>query len=158
MSQVSIDADIVRMLAVLAGIDVPTEDEQGLVKAFGNVLASSALLQPLELSGIEPVVTFNLRWDYLGRRDKAPGAGEAGVRMTVPDLQWCGIGELSRRFRRGEASSARVTELLLGRIIETEGRLHAYVNVMADSAMRAAEAADAVFKQGKVRSSCKACQ
>ena len=146
------DADIVRMLAVLAGIDVPTEDEQGLVKAFGNVLASSALLQPLDLSGIEPVVTFDPRWDYLGRRGKAPRAGEADARMMVPDLQWCGIGELSLRFRRGEASSARVTESLLGRIIETEGRLHAYVNVMADSAMRAAEAADAAFKQGRVRS------
>jgi aspartyl-tRNA(Asn)/glutamyl-tRNA(Gln) amidotransferase subunit A len=146
------NADIVRMLAVLAGIDVPTEDEQGLVKAFDNVLASAALLQPLDLSGIDPVVTFDPRWDYLGHRDKAPRAGEADSRTTVPDLQWCGIGELSRRFRRGEVSSARVTDSLLGRIIETEHRLHAYVNVMADSAMRAAEAADAAFKQGRVRS------
>jgi hypothetical protein len=39
VSQIPIDAAIVRMLAVLAGIDVPMEDEQGIVKAFGNVLA-----------------------------------------------------------------------------------------------------------------------
>ena len=152
MSRPRVDADILRMLSALVGIDVPTEDEQGLVKAYSNFLASSALLQPLDLSGIEPVVTFDPRWDYLGRRDNAPRVRETELRMTLPDLHWCGIGELSQRFRRGEASSVRVTESLLSRIVETEPRLHAYVNVMADSAMRAAEAADAAFKQGRVRS------
>lgn len=63
---------MVGVLSALAGIEVPAQDAQGLVTALNNVLAASALLQALDLSGIEPVVTFDPRWDAPGDETEHP--------------------------------------------------------------------------------------
>jgi hypothetical protein len=62
MSQIPAGADVVGMLSALVGMQVPEEDAEGLVAALRNVLSASALLRELDLSGIEPVVTFDPRW------------------------------------------------------------------------------------------------
>ena len=72
--------------------------------------------------------------------------------MGIDDLHWRSIAEIAELLREGEVTSARLTEALLERIDETEPALHAYVGVMADSARREAEAADALFARGERRS------
>ena len=71
---------------------------------------------------------------------------------TLEDKVWCSISELARLLRDGAVSSVQVTQSLVNRITETEPRLHAYVGLMTETAMREAENADAEFKRGRVKS------
>lgn len=59
--------------------------------------------------------------------------------------------ELANRLRKREVSSVEVTRLLLGRIQAVDEALSSYVRVMSDSAMVAAEAADAEIAAGRYR-------
>ncbi len=72
--------------------------------------------------------------------------------MALADLHWRSIAELGELLREQSVTSAEVTEAMLARIAETDDALHAYVYLMADSARRDAEAADALFRQGESRS------
>jgi len=56
--------------------------------------------------------------------------------------------ELGRRVQGGELSSVALTERLLDRIARYDGKLHAFVNVYAESARQAAEAADMAIRSG----------
>jgi aspartyl-tRNA(Asn)/glutamyl-tRNA(Gln) amidotransferase subunit A len=72
--------------------------------------------------------------------------------MALEDLHWRSIAEIAAQLREGAVTSAELTEALLERIEETEPALHAYVGVMAESARRDAEAADAMFARGEIKS------
>jgi amidase len=58
---------------------------------------------------------------------------------------------VSRLLESGEVSSRELTELMLARIAEFDGRLHSYVTVAAESARLAADAADAEIRAGRRR-------
>ena len=58
-----VDADVVRVLAAVAGIPVPEEDLEPLVGAFRNHLRGMELLDTLDLEGVDPIVTFDPRWE-----------------------------------------------------------------------------------------------
>lgn len=70
--------------------------------------------------------------------------------MAVADLHWRSITELADLLRDGAVTSVEVTETLLKRIEQTESELHAFVGVMAESALREAAAADRSFRVGEV--------
>jgi aspartyl-tRNA(Asn)/glutamyl-tRNA(Gln) amidotransferase subunit A len=72
--------------------------------------------------------------------------------MGLDDLHWRSIAETADLLRDGAVTSMALTEAVLERIDETEPALHAYVGVMAESARREAEAADALFARGESRS------
>ena len=71
--------------------------------------------------------------------------------MPERPVHYQSLMEVSARIHRGEATSAEVTRALLDRIAALDGDLRAYSVVMADSAMAAAEAADAEMAAGNVR-------
>ena len=62
MKESEIDADVVRTLARVAGIDVPEEDVEPLVGALRNHLAGMKALEDLDLDEADPIVTFDARW------------------------------------------------------------------------------------------------
>ncbi len=68
--------------------------------------------------------------------------------MTITDLT---ITELSRRLESREVSSSDVTEACLERIAAENGRLNAFITVLADTARADARRADAEIAGGRYR-------
>lgn len=62
------------------------------------------------------------------------------------------IHALHARLRSGEVRATALTEAVLQRLQAVEARLHAYITVTPDLARQQAEAADAAFARGEVRS------
>ncbi|HEV2108154.1 MAG TPA: amidase, partial [Thermomicrobiales bacterium] len=68
----------------------------------------------------------------------------SGLRTeTVPSIT-----EAARRLRTGEITAAALTEAFLARIMETEPAIHAFVEVLAGTALRDAARADADLAAG----------
>jgi Asp-tRNA(Asn)/Glu-tRNA(Gln) amidotransferase C subunit len=57
-----ISTDTVKQLGHLAGLDIPAEDLDELAEALTNQLASVALLDQVDLSGVDPILEFDPRW------------------------------------------------------------------------------------------------
>ncbi len=57
-----ITSETVETLAALVGLVLPPEDVNPLAAALTNQLASYALLEGLNLEGINPVEEFDPRW------------------------------------------------------------------------------------------------
>jgi len=57
-----IEAEQVRALGSLLGLQIPPEDLEPLSLAFRDLLASFAQLDNLDLTGLEPRVAFDPRW------------------------------------------------------------------------------------------------
>ena len=66
----------------------------------------------------------------------------------MTDLAFATLTELAAALRRGDTTSAALTELYLARIAEHDPKLHAYVAVYEDAARAAAEAADLQRRTG----------
>jgi Asp-tRNA(Asn)/Glu-tRNA(Gln) amidotransferase C subunit len=58
-----VDADDVRTLARVAGIEIPDEDIEPLVGALRNHLAGMKALDELDIDEADPIVTFDPRWE-----------------------------------------------------------------------------------------------
>ena len=71
--------------------------------------------------------------------------------MPERPIHYQSLMEVSDRIRDGESTAVEVTRAMLDRIAALDGELRAYSVVMADSAMTAAEAADAEIAAGIVR-------
>ena len=87
-----ISPDELQMLARLVGLTIPPEDIEPLGRALADQLASIALLERLDLAGVDPVLTFDPRWgDHtapISRGWHAPGAPSAtGGAQPVPGGQ-----------------------------------------------------------------------
>jgi Asp-tRNA(Asn)/Glu-tRNA(Gln) amidotransferase C subunit len=62
MMEAALTPELLEQLAALIGIKVPPEDIESLLGALANQLRGVSLLQPLDLSTVEPLVTFDPRW------------------------------------------------------------------------------------------------
>lgn len=63
MNPNEVDAEVVRTLANVAGINIPDEDVESLVGALRNHLAGMKALEELDIDEADPIVTFDPRWD-----------------------------------------------------------------------------------------------
>ena len=63
MNERDVDADVVRTLARVAGINLPDEDVEPLVGALRNHLAGMKALDELDVDEADPIVTFDPRWE-----------------------------------------------------------------------------------------------
>jgi aspartyl-tRNA(Asn)/glutamyl-tRNA(Gln) amidotransferase subunit A len=68
------------------------------------------------------------------------------------ELHWQSLADVGELLRAGKISSVELTRSTLARIEATDPVVHAYVGVMADSALREASAADADFAAGTIKS------
>ncbi len=71
--------------------------------------------------------------------------------MQPADLHYRSLLEIADRIRRQDVTSETVTELLLERIEQHEGRLHSIALLMADSALEQARRADGEIAAGLYR-------
>ena len=62
MTDVALTPELLEQLAELIGLKVPPEDIEPLLGAVANQLTGVRLLQSLDLSTVEPLVTFDPRW------------------------------------------------------------------------------------------------
>jgi hypothetical protein len=62
MKAKEVDADVVRVLARVAGISIPDEDMDPLIGALRNHLSGMEVLEGLDLDESDPIVTFDPRW------------------------------------------------------------------------------------------------
>ena len=69
----------------------------------------------------------------------------------MADLCWLTIHEARTLLDRGEVSSEELTRAMLDRITAIDGRLRAYITVLAESALAQSEAADRRRAQGESR-------
>src|ERR1700721_4032559 len=68
--------------------------------------------------------------------------------MSVDQLHYKSITELSELFRRGEVLPSEVTEATLSRIEKLDGRFHGYAVVLAERAMAQARKYDNELAKG----------
>jgi amidase len=66
----------------------------------------------------------------------------------VSELVYASLGEVCARLKSGELSSVQVTETILERIDRLNPELHAYVHVLAESALASAERLDQARRDG----------
>ena len=71
--------------------------------------------------------------------------------MNKTDLPFLSISELSGLMASKEVSPVEATEAYLERIEALDGRLHAYVTVTAEEALKASKAAEQEILQGNHR-------
>ena len=69
--------------------------------------------------------------------------------MTPEDVAFLTAGEMARLIRRRVLSPVEVTQAALGRIDRLNGRLHAFITVTAEQALREARAAEAALRRGR---------
>lgn len=63
MTPEEVDRQTVRTLAGVAGIAIPEEDMEALIRALRNHMAAMASLDELDLDDCDPIVTFDPRWE-----------------------------------------------------------------------------------------------
>ena len=63
MNANEVSPEVVRTLALVAGITIPEEDIEPLVGALRNHLAGMKALEDLDVDEADPIVTFDPRWE-----------------------------------------------------------------------------------------------
>src|SRR5664279_1599565 len=87
----------------------------------------------------------------MSRRSSA-STRDGGDQTMTNELHWRSLADVSQLLGEGQVSAVELTLSSLARIEVTDPVVHAYVGVMAESALEAAVAADADFAAGRVRS------
>ena len=59
----ALDSDAVRVLAQVAGIDIPEEDLKPLTAALKQHLAAIEALPTMDITDVEPPLVFQVTWD-----------------------------------------------------------------------------------------------
>src|ERR1041384_8706064 len=72
-------------------------------------------------------------------------------RMPEMDVAYLTIAELSRLYRQHELSPVEVTKALLARIAAHDGKLHSFLRLTEEVALREAEAAERELMAGQAR-------
>ena len=71
--------------------------------------------------------------------------------VTEKPLYYLTIHEAQQLIRERKLSPVELTQAVLDRIAAVDGKLHAYINLMADGAMTAARTAEGEITKGKWR-------
>ncbi|MGJ4997079.1 amidase [Bradyrhizobium sp. HKCCYLS3077] len=71
--------------------------------------------------------------------------------MAATDVHYLGLVDIGRKIQAKELSPVEVTEAMLGRIEQLDGRLKSFAHVMPDSALAEAAAAEKEIASGKIR-------
>lgn len=82
------------------------------------------------------------------------GAHALPPRSSTDDdgILYDSLDDVAQLLRRGELTAVQLLERQLARIERLDGRLHAYLTLMPDTAMTEARRADAEFRAGRIRS------
>jgi aspartyl-tRNA(Asn)/glutamyl-tRNA(Gln) amidotransferase subunit A len=129
-----------------AGLEIPAEDADRLERDLAlhrervAALAEAADLGPSDPPRTDPTQARGPRQARPGTVAPTPGQAAPG-----------GLVAAARMVREREASSVELVEGALGRIGELDGRVGAFVAVLADRALAEAAERDAELRRGRVR-------
>jgi aspartyl-tRNA(Asn)/glutamyl-tRNA(Gln) amidotransferase subunit A len=138
--------EALRARLAAAGLEVPAEDTDRLERDLAlhlervAALAAAADLDPTDPPLTDPTAA-------VGR--EAVGAALPAAGATLPG-RGAGLGEQARMVREGEASSGELVERALERIDRLDGRVGAFVVVLAERARAEAGERDAERRRGVV--------
>jgi aspartyl-tRNA(Asn)/glutamyl-tRNA(Gln) amidotransferase subunit A len=161
-------AAALRARLAVAGIGVPADDAGRMERDLGlHLERMAALAAAADLGPADPPLTTLRPLPPAGVPDSGPAAASAGAdpghahlaaalgaEAAAPasrpgDLGGLGLVEAARLVREGAASSAELVEAALARIEALDGRLGAFVTVLAGQARTEAAARDRRRRQGE---------
>ncbi|HEU4900497.1 MAG TPA: amidase [Actinomycetota bacterium] len=145
---------LLRARLAAAGFDPPpdtTQLERDLELHLERVaaLAAAADLHPSDPPFPGPALSPGADIGAPGGKRSQPASGAPAV-VHTPPLDHGGLGELARRVRDGEVTSAALVERTLGRIAELDPQVGAFVLVLADRVRAEAAERDAERRRGRV--------
>jgi aspartyl-tRNA(Asn)/glutamyl-tRNA(Gln) amidotransferase subunit A len=156
-------AAALRARLAAAGLGVPAADAGRLERDLGlHLERMAALAAAADLGPADPPRTTlppfppggHATPPPAGVPDSRPAAASAGAEAAAPasrpsDLGGVGLVEAARLVREGAASSAELVEAALARIEALDGRLGAFVTLLADQARNEAAARDLKQRRGE---------
>jgi aspartyl-tRNA(Asn)/glutamyl-tRNA(Gln) amidotransferase subunit A len=142
-------AEALRARLAAAGLEIPAEDTDRLERDLAIHLERvAALTAAADLDPSDPPLTDPTTAASPGAAVPGPGVGATpGAGATHPG-RGVGLVEQARMVREGEASSGELVERALERIGELDGRVGAFVLVLAERARAEAGERDAERRRG----------
>jgi aspartyl-tRNA(Asn)/glutamyl-tRNA(Gln) amidotransferase subunit A len=157
MTRPELTIDELRARIAATRLPIPEARLEMVRKLLSNALAPIRGADWRAANTLEPAVTFDAGTpDSANPSAAAPrgitaGATGSAASDETGDVEYLGIRELGRRFRRRELSPMELTRALLDRITKLDAKLHSFVTVTADRALADAKAAEAALVQGDPR-------
>jgi aspartyl-tRNA(Asn)/glutamyl-tRNA(Gln) amidotransferase subunit A len=149
--QRAVPAAALRARLAAAGLEVPEDAAAGLERDFALHLERLAELEAAaDLGPADPPLTGPVAPPPgLGRVAPPPAVPEAGAPPAGSVGEPGGLVEAARLVREGLASSAELVERALERVAALDGRVGAFVTVLAGEARAEAAARDAQRRRGE---------
>jgi aspartyl-tRNA(Asn)/glutamyl-tRNA(Gln) amidotransferase subunit A len=147
----AVPAAALRARLAAAGLDVPEDAAAGLERDFALHLERLAELEAAaDLGPADPPLTGPVAPPPgLGRVAPPPAVREVGAPPAGSVGEPGGLVEAARLVREGLASSAELVERALERVAALDGRVGAFVTVLAGEARAEAAARDAQRRRGE---------
>ncbi|HET6751026.1 MAG TPA: amidase [Actinomycetes bacterium] len=147
----AVPAAALRARLAAAGLEVPEDAAAGLERDFALHLERLAELEAAaDLGPADPPLTGPVAPPPdLGRVAPPPAVPEAGAPPAGSVGEPGGLVEAARLVREGLASSAELVERALERVAALDGRVGAFVTVLAGEARAEAAARDAQRRRGE---------
>ncbi|HEY7061527.1 MAG TPA: amidase [Chloroflexota bacterium] len=158
---------IARRLAFLEGIDLAPSEIEAIRAELAEYEHALAALEPFANESAwlvaqaqpyhgAPPQPEGGRPPQPPNHGGSPGAARTGVagsggQAEVTELWQLGAAALGRKLKAREVSSVEVTDAVLTRLERLEGRLNAFVTIIAEHARAAAQQADAEIARGEYR-------
>ena len=143
-------AAALRARLAAAGLVVPEDDAAGLERDFALHLERLAELEAAaDLGPADPPLTGPVAPQDLGRAAPPQAVPEAAASPAGTVGEPGGLVEAARLVREGLASSAELVERALERVAALDGRVGAFVTVLAGEARAEAAARDAQRRRGE---------
>jgi aspartyl-tRNA(Asn)/glutamyl-tRNA(Gln) amidotransferase subunit A len=143
-------AAALRARLAAAGLVVPEDDAAGLERDFALHLERLAELEAAaDLGPADPPLTGPVAPQDLGRAAPPQAVPEAAASPAGTVGEPGGLVEAARLVREGLASSAELVERALDRVAALDGRVGAFVTVLAGEARAEAAARDAQRRRGE---------
>jgi aspartyl-tRNA(Asn)/glutamyl-tRNA(Gln) amidotransferase subunit A len=143
-------AAALRARLAAAGLVVPEDDAAGLERDFALHLERLAELEAAaDLGPADPPLTGPVAPQDLGRAPPPQAVPEAAASPAGTVGEPGGLIEAARLVREGLASSAELVERALERVAALDGRVGAFVTVLAGEARAEAAARDAQRRRGE---------
>ncbi|MGI9333742.1 MAG: amidase [Gammaproteobacteria bacterium] len=157
MNETARDADVEALMR-RAQLTLTDEERQWVDNAFNGYRAQLEALHALDLDGEAVGAGYTVTAGPTGdsgprvttlpsssRGEAAPSADGSG------DLHYLSIADAATLIERGELSPTELTQAYLKRIAGVDERLHAYITLLADSAMEQARTAEREIRDGHYR-------
>src|SRR3954451_22899566 len=131
---------VARRLAFLEGIDLAPSEIEEIAGELGQFEQALAALEPFAdesawpVAQAQPYRATHAPPPQPPNSGGSPAAGLGEVDAGTGEVWRLGVAALGRRLRAREVSSLEVTDAVLARLEQLDGRLNAFITVIAEQA------------------------